>query len=107
MECRLNSSANQVPEGACCFTNFGGALFSRKEIAYKRLVVPWGYEQTAEFAAFNVFNWLKRTYSTWGAGAGEPRTARSPTTIYSSRSTSSKSPGRYWEGNSNVSLLLV
>ena len=80
MEGLLNSSANRVPEGACCFANFGGALFPKKDIAYKRLdapvaktfKMPWGHELTADFEAFNVFNWLNRTYSTWGAGAGEP-----------------------------------
>jgi hypothetical protein len=74
MEGLLNSSANRVPEGACCFANFGGALFPKKDIAYKRLDVrvaktfkmPWGHELTADFEAFNVFNWLNRIYSTWG-----------------------------------------
>jgi hypothetical protein len=68
------------PEGACCFGNFGGALFPNKDIAYKRLdlrvaktfKMPWGHEATVDFAAFNVFNWLNRTYSTWGAGSGNP-----------------------------------
>ena len=80
MEGLLNSSANQVPEGACCFANFGGALFPKKDIAYKRLDVrvaktfkmPWSHELTADFEALNVFNRLNRTYSTRGAGAGEP-----------------------------------
>ena len=66
------------PEGACCFGNFGGALFPKKDIAYKRLDIrvaktfkmPWGHEATVDFAAFNVFNWVNRTYSTWGAGSG-------------------------------------
>jgi hypothetical protein len=69
-----------APEGACCFGNFGGALFPKKDIAYKKLDIrvaktfkmPWGHEATVDFAAFNVFNWLNRTYSTWGAGSGDP-----------------------------------
>jgi hypothetical protein len=69
-----------TPVGACCSGNFGGALFPKKDIAYKRLDIrvaktfktPWGHEATIDFAAFNVFNWLNRTYSTWGAGSGNP-----------------------------------
>ncbi len=75
-----NGLTGPVPEGACCFGNFGGALFPKKDIAYKKLDIrvaktfktPWGHEATVDFAVFNVFNWLNRTYSTWGAGAGEP-----------------------------------
>ncbi|MEO8547408.1 MAG: TonB-dependent receptor [Sphingomicrobium sp.] len=75
-----NGLTGPVPQGACCFANFGGALFPNKDIAYKKLDIrvaktfkmPWGHEATVDFAAFNVFNWLNRTYSTWGAGGGEP-----------------------------------
>jgi hypothetical protein len=77
-----NGLTGPVPEGACCYGNFGGALFPKKDIAYKRLDIrvaktfkmPWGHghEATVDFAAFNVFNWLNRTYSTWGAGGGNP-----------------------------------
>jgi hypothetical protein len=75
MEGLLNSSANGVPEGACCFANFGGALFPKKDIAYMRWLdvrvaktfkMPWGHELTADIEAFSAFNWLNRTYSTWG-----------------------------------------
>ena len=66
------------PEGACCFANMGGRFFPKKDIGYKRLDVrvaktfkmPWGHELSADFEVFNVFNWLNRNYSTWGAGAG-------------------------------------
>ena len=69
-----------APQGACCFGNFGGAYFPKKDIGYKKLDIrvaktfklPWGHEATVDFAAFNVFNWLNRTYSTWGAGSGDP-----------------------------------
>lgn len=75
----LNSSANRVSKDACCFANFERPR-PQKDIAYKRLGVrvaktfktPWGHELTADFEAFNVFNRLNRTYSTRGAGAGEP-----------------------------------
>jgi hypothetical protein len=58
----------------------GGVFFPNKTIGYKRLDIrvaktfkmPWGHELTAEFQAFNVFNWLNRNYSSWGAGGGEP-----------------------------------
>jgi hypothetical protein len=66
-----------TPVGACCNGNFGGALFPKADIGYRRLDIrvaktfkmPWGHEATVDFAAFNVFNWLNRTYSTWGAGS--------------------------------------
>ena len=75
-----NGLTGTVPEGACCFANMGGVFFPNKDIAYKRLDVriaktfkmPWGHEATIDFEAFNVFNWLNRTYSSWGAGGGEP-----------------------------------
>jgi len=69
-----------APEGACCYASMGGVYFPKKDIAYKRLdariaktfKMPWGHEATIDFEAFNVFNWLNRTYSTWGAGNGNP-----------------------------------
>jgi outer membrane receptor for ferrienterochelin and colicin len=68
------------PQGACCVGNFAGVFFPEKTIGYKRLdlrvaktfKMPWGHDLTVDFQAFNVFNWLNRTYSTWGAGSGEP-----------------------------------
>ena len=30
------------------------------------------HELTVDFQVFNVFNWLNRSYSTWGAGGGDP-----------------------------------
>lgn len=75
-----NGLTGPVPEGACCFANMGGKFFPKKDIGYKRLDVrvaktfkmPWGHELTADFEVFNVFNWLNRNYSTWGAGGGNP-----------------------------------
>ena len=68
----------EVPAGACCYGNLGGRFFPKKDIGYKRLDVrvaktfktPWGHELTADFEVFNVFNWLNRNYSSWGAGGG-------------------------------------
>lgn len=75
-----NGLTGPVPQGACCYANMGGVFFPKKTIAYKRLdlrvaktfKMPWGHELTADFQAFNVFNWLNRTYSSWGAGGGNP-----------------------------------
>ncbi|MFL6725414.1 MAG: TonB-dependent receptor domain-containing protein [Sphingomicrobium sp.] len=69
-----------TPQGACCIGNFAGVFFPHKTFGYKRLdlrvaktfKMPWGHEATIDFQAFNVFNWLNRTYSTWGAGSGNP-----------------------------------
>jgi hypothetical protein len=70
------------PVGACCGgpANLAGVYFPHKTIGYKRLdmrvaktfKMPWNRnnELTVDFQAFNVFNWLNRTYSAWGAGAG-------------------------------------
>ncbi|RST29853.1 TonB-dependent receptor [Sphingomonas ginkgonis] len=67
-----------APDGACCYANMGGVFFPHKTFGYKRLdlrvgkvfKLPWGHELEANFQAFNVFNWLNRTYSSWGAGSG-------------------------------------
>jgi hypothetical protein len=69
------------PQGACCVGNFAGVYFPHKTFGYKRLdariaktfKMPWGgHELTLDAQVFNVFNWLNRTYSTWGAGSGNP-----------------------------------
>lgn len=68
-----------TPQGACCQGNFAGVYFPHKTFGYKRLdlriaktfKMPWGHEATIDFQAYNVFNWLNRTYSTWGAGSGQ------------------------------------
>jgi outer membrane receptor protein involved in Fe transport len=67
-----------VPPGACCYANFNGVFWPKDAIAYKRLdlrvaksfKMPYaeGQELTLYFEGFNVFNWLNRTYSAWGAG---------------------------------------
>jgi hypothetical protein len=66
--------------------NLGGVYWPKQDIGYKRLdlrvaktfKMPWnhGHELTADFAVFNVFNWLNRTYPSWDAGGGDnpPRT---------------------------------
>jgi outer membrane receptor protein involved in Fe transport len=68
-------------QGACCIGNFSGVYFPHKTFGYKRLdarvaktfKMPWAnHELTVDFQVFNVFNWLNRTYSTWGAGSGNP-----------------------------------
>jgi len=69
-----------APDGACCAGNLGGVFFPKQSIGYKRLdlrvakafKMPWGHELTVDFAAFNVFNWLNRNYTSWDAGGGTP-----------------------------------
>ena len=71
-----------APDGACCQGNFGGVYYPKPFIGYKRLdlriakkfeLPPGsGQELTVDFEVFNAFNWLNRTYSTWGAGSGNP-----------------------------------
>jgi outer membrane receptor protein involved in Fe transport len=69
-----------APDGACCAGNLGGVFFPKQDIGYKRLdlrvakafKMPWGHELTVDFAAFNVFNWLNRNYTSWDAGGGTP-----------------------------------
>ncbi|KUO55630.1 MAG: hypothetical protein APF82_09020 [Sphingomonadales bacterium BRH_c42] len=71
-----------APDGACCVGNLGGPLSPKRFIGYKRFdlrvaktfKMPYGegHELTVDFQAFNVFNWLNRNYSSWGAGGGVP-----------------------------------
>nr|WP_246359922.1 TonB-dependent receptor [Stakelama sediminis] len=72
-----------TPDSASAYGNFGGVFYPKPFIAYKRLdlkiaktfTMPWGdgdHKLTADFQVFNVFNWLNRTYSAWGAGSGDP-----------------------------------
>jgi len=68
------------PDGACCEVNAGGVYFPEKSIAYKTLdariaktfKLPWNrHELTADFQVYNLFDWVNRNYSAWGAGAGD------------------------------------
>ena len=66
------------PCGGCFVYNDAGVFAPRKTIAYKTVDVrlaksfrtPWGHEVTADFQVYNLFDWVNRTYSTWGAGSG-------------------------------------
>lgn len=68
------------PCGGCIFFNEAGVLRPKTDIAYKTIDIrlakvfrtPWGHELTADFQVFNVFDWVNRTYSIWGAGNGNP-----------------------------------
>lgn len=76
------NSSIKVPDGACCYGNMGGVFYPKPFIGYKRFdlriaktfAMPFGagHELTIDFQAFNVFNWLNRNYSSWGAGGGSP-----------------------------------
>lgn len=63
----------------CSYYNDAGVFSPKQSIGYKNLdlrlaktfkVPGIGGELTADFEVFNVFDWVNRTYSTWGAGAG-------------------------------------
>jgi hypothetical protein len=62
----------------CVYFNEGGVFTPKDEIAYKTLDLrvsktfdlPGGQAVVADFQAFNVFDWVNRAYSTWGAGSG-------------------------------------
>lgn len=72
------NSSIVAPDGACCQGNFGGVSFPKKPYRQldariaKTFKMPWGHELTADFQVYNAFNWLNRSYSAWGAGAGDP-----------------------------------
>lgn len=40
-----------------------------------------GGELTADFEVFNVFDWVNRNYSTWGAGSGPNPTREENSTV--------------------------
>ena len=65
--------------GGCFYYNDGGVLSPKQSIGYKNLdlriaktfkVPGVGGELTADFEVFNVFDWVNRNYTTWGAGSG-------------------------------------
>lgn len=65
--------------GGCFYYNDAGVFSPKQSIAYKNLdlrvaktfkVPGIGGELTADFEVFNVFDWVNRNYSTWGAGSG-------------------------------------
>lgn len=91
----FNGSSVVPPDGACCIANLGGVFFPDKDIAYKTLdlrvaktfKMPWaGHELTADFQVYNVFDWVNRTYSAWGAGGGDNPTFRENDTVGNARS---------------------
>ncbi|NIJ23629.1 TonB-dependent receptor [Sphingomonas japonica] len=73
----------------CSYYNDGGVFTPKDTIAYKNLDVrlaktftlPWGHEVTADFEVFNVFDWVNRNYSTWGAGSGPNPTLEENATV--------------------------
>jgi len=84
------------PEGACCSANLGGVHFPEKNFAYKTVdirlaktfIMPWGHELTADFQVFNLFDWVNRNYSAWGAGShgfGQPAPLKENGTVGTAR----------------------
>lgn len=75
------NSSVVAPDGACCVANLGGVYFPERTIGYKSLdlrvaktfrIPGIGHEVTADFQVYNVFDWVNRGYSAWGAGGGDP-----------------------------------
>ena len=74
-----NPDGSPSPAGTT-YANFNGVYYPRNVFAYKRLdlriaksfTMPWAgdHKLTVDFEVFNVFNWLNRNYSAWGAGSG-------------------------------------
>lgn len=64
------------PCGGCIPFNDSGVLKPRADIGYKtvdvrlakRFKTPWGHEVEGSFQVFNLFDWVNRSYETWGAG---------------------------------------
>lgn len=62
--------------GQCCIANLGGLQFPHKFFGYanvdirlaKTFKLPWGHELTIDAEAFNIFDFVNRSYSSWGAG---------------------------------------
>lgn len=80
--------------GGCLYFNDSGVLSPTRDIAFKNLDVrlaktftlPWGHEVTFDAQVFNVFDWVNRTYSTWGAGSGSNPTLEENSTVGYARS---------------------
>jgi outer membrane receptor protein involved in Fe transport len=74
--------------------NGAGVYYPKKDIAYKTLdmrlaktfKMPWGHEVTADFQVYNLFDWVNRNYSTWGAGSGINPTLEENGTVGNARS---------------------
>jgi hypothetical protein len=62
----------------CVYFNDSGVLGPKQDIGYKNLdirlaktiTLPWGHDLTIDGQVFNVFDWVNRNYTTWGAGSG-------------------------------------
>ena len=80
------------PDGGVA--NLGGVYFPKKDVAYKTLdariaktfKMPWGgHELTADFQVYNLFDWVNRNYSAWGAGSGVNPTLEENGTVGTAR----------------------
>ena len=66
-----------TPATACCYADFHGLQYSKDFVGYKQLDIRvaktfklWhGQEVTADFQVYNIFDWVNRSYSAWGAGS--------------------------------------
>ncbi|MFE8585355.1 TonB-dependent receptor domain-containing protein [Sphingomonas sp. NCPPB 2930] len=77
------------PENANAYGNFGGVFWPDQIVGYasvdarisKNFHMPWGHDLEVNFAAFNLFDSVNRTYTAWGAGSGVNPTKRENDTI--------------------------
>lgn len=76
--------------GGCFYYNDAGVFSPKQSIGYKNVdlrvaktfkVPGIGGELTADFEVFNVFDWVNRNYSTWGAGSGPNPTREENSTV--------------------------
>jgi outer membrane receptor protein involved in Fe transport len=66
------------------YGNFGGVFWPDQIVGYasvdarisKTFRMPWGTDLEVNFAAFNLFDSVNRTYTAWGAGSGVNPTKR-------------------------------
>ncbi|MBI0475501.1 TonB-dependent receptor [Sphingomonas sp. MA1305] len=66
------------------YGNFGGVFWPDQIVGYasvdarisKNFRMPWGHDLEINFAAFNLFDSVNRTYTAWGAGSGLNPTKR-------------------------------
>lgn len=87
-------SFSNLPCDGCIPFNDAGVFSPRKPVAYKTVDVrlakifktPWGHEVTVDFQVYNVFDWVNRTYSIWGAGSGDNPTLKENGTTGNARS---------------------
>lgn len=83
-----------TPPNGCCRVNLGGVYYPKKDLAYKNLDLRISkditffedHQLTLDFQVYNVFDWVNRNYSAWGAGSGNPPPLKENGTVGNARS---------------------